>query len=262
MKEKEEVKIGVDMEEYSTSKKLIRFKLRTTSSSLVGTSRMTSSGEIYKILGSVDKKCNFNKYPYFLIEFEDGIREVVSVSSITLNNLKNPNTPSVYNIGFMGQGIYTSVNYPKEYKTWRGMLERCYSEAFQITHPNYIGCSVHERWHNFQNFCEDIQHLEGYREWKVNSVSRAYALDKDIKIEHNREYSKDACMFVTTRGNVQKARVTGKTYLATFVETGYTERFKNQSKFARDNGINQGNMHRSLGNKDTQTGGWTFEVVP
>ena len=46
------------------------------------------------------------------------------------------------------------------------MLQRCYDKKYQEIQPTYKGITVNSRWHNFQVFCEDIQYLEGYQDWK------------------------------------------------------------------------------------------------
>lgn len=74
----------------------------------------------------------------------------------------------------------------KSYSTWTHMLERCYSNRFQIIQPTYIGCSVCEEWLSFSNFKTwfDANYVEGFH------------LDKDILVEGNKTYSPEFCRFV------------------------------------------------------------------
>jgi hypothetical protein len=62
------------------------------------------------------------------IQFEDGTI-VKNIQYVHLKNgqIKNPNTPRIHGVGYMGQGIYTSwKEHLRIYKTWIGMLDRCY----------------------------------------------------------------------------------------------------------------------------------------
>lgn len=98
------------------------------------------------------------------------------------------------NIGHMGNGIYNSASYNgKLYDKWQAMLRRCYSQKFQQMNPTYIGCSVDERWHNYQNFCMDILEMVGELD---------YCLDKDILVKGNKIYNKETCALVPVELNL------------------------------------------------------------
>lgn len=64
------------------------------------------------------------------------------------------------------------------YKTWKNMLARCYSPAFQRNQPLYKGCSVDERWHRFSHF----------KSWMLEQDWEDKQLDKDRKFEGNQVY--------------------------------------------------------------------------
>lgn len=66
------------------------------------------------------------------------------------------------------------------------MLSRCYSTKFINKNPTYAGCTVAKEWHLFSKFRSWME----LHEWQGNS------LDKDLKIDGNKEYSPTACMFV------------------------------------------------------------------
>lgn len=262
----EDVKIGVEMEAYNTHGELIKFKLRKSESKYIGHIYRANSGEEFKVLGNLDKRYNSQTrgYPYFLIEFEDKTRLIIMKSKINYRNIKNPNAPSVCGVGFIGHGKFRSrknSKITKVYLTWRGILVRCYDPKYHEKYPTYIGCTVDPRWHNFQNFCEDIQHLEGYEEWKNNTKSRAWALDKDIKIEGNKVYSKDTCMFVTAIENNLKATLTGKTYEATNTETGEVIKFINQTEFAKKYNLDNKLINACIMKKQKIYRGWTFREI-
>ncbi len=110
-------------------------------------------------------------------------------NSVKLGTVKNPYHPSVYGIGYLGQGEYKTKkdNKPtKVYKTWAGMLERCYDVKFKEKYPTYKGCSVDEKWHNFQVFAK----------WFEENYTEKSHLDKDIMIKGNKIYSPETCCFV------------------------------------------------------------------
>ena len=110
-------------------------------------------------------------------------------------NVKNPMTPSVFGVGFIGIGRFKSVDengkITKCYKVWESMLQRCYDPKYQEKFPTYVGCSVCEEWHNFQVFAE--WYYENYYEFGSNELM---ALDKDILKKGNKIYSADNCVFV------------------------------------------------------------------
>jgi hypothetical protein len=106
----------------------------------------------------------------------------------------NPFFRSVFGVGFFG----TDTNSPKGYKThtrehmfWKGAMERCYSPASHKRSPTYIGCSVDDRWHNFQVFAEWCQEQIGFSE-------EGWQLDKDLLsgVTAGRVYSPEVCVFV------------------------------------------------------------------
>lgn len=63
----------------------------------------------------------------------------------------------------------------------------------------YIGCTVHEDWHNFQNFAEwaykkpQAWFMEGDKIWE---------LDKDSLVEGNKVYCADRCTFLPPELNI------------------------------------------------------------
>lgn len=106
--------------------------------------------------------------------------------------------PSVYGIGFMGEGRYkASINYKttRQYETWKSMMRRCYSSVSLKARPTYRDCTVCDEWHNFQNFAK----------WFDNNYIKGYELDKDIKVNGNKTYSPCTCMFVSPADNMRKA---------------------------------------------------------
>lgn len=106
-------------------------------------------------------------------------------SDIIKNNIKNPYHPTIFDIGFIGVGNYSSKD-KIVYSRWVGMLRRCYCEEHQKQNPTYKDVTVCTEWHNFQNFAE----------WFENNYIKDWHLDKDILVKGNKVYSSKTCCFV------------------------------------------------------------------
>ena len=122
----------------------------------------------------------------------------VRYSHFKSGRMCNPYHRSVCGVGYFGIGKYKSREGGKVtevYRVWSAMFARCYDERILSKHPNYKGCEVDERFHNFQDFGawfeENYYVVEGER----------MHLDKDILIKGNRLYSPDTCVFVPQRIN-------------------------------------------------------------
>lgn len=79
----------------------------------------------------------------------------------------------------------------KAYATWHSMLRRCNDKKYQEKKPTYIGCTVDERWYDFQAFAS--WYNSNYYEMPLLGRTE---LDKDILIKGNRIYSPERCVFV------------------------------------------------------------------
>lgn len=75
----------------------------------------------------------------------------------------------------------------KSYKTWSGILERCYADTDK--YPQYEGCTVHEEWHYYSDF---------KKKWFDKYYIDGYVLDKDMKVIGNKVYGPYTCVFVPT----------------------------------------------------------------
>lgn len=111
-----------------------------------------------------------------------------------------PYEPRVFNKGYIGEGKYDiygeNTRHNKCYNTWKGMLERCFDEKFQIKQPTYKGCKVCKEWLNFQNFAD--WYYKNY--YKINNEKMC--LDKDILVKGNKIYSPETCVFVPHNINI------------------------------------------------------------
>lgn len=121
---------------------------------------------------------------------------VVTLGNLNKGKVKNPYHRSVCGVGYMGVGPYTSRingNITTEYSVWSSMLSRCYNHTVHLKQPTYINCTVHEVWHNFQNFAK----------WYCNTgyYSLGYDLDKDLLYPGNKVYSPETCCMLPSEIN-------------------------------------------------------------
>ena len=110
-------------------------------------------------------------------------------------HIKCPYEPRIFGVGYIGDGIYSTLNNKKAYSTWRFMLQRCYDPKYIQKHPTYKGCRVYDKWHNFQVFSDWFQ--SNYYEIEGQLMN----LDKDILCKGNKIYSPSACVFTPQRIN-------------------------------------------------------------
>lgn len=136
------------------------------------------------------------------IQFEDGtILYKRFYQALLKKEIKNPNYPSLYEVGYSGVGQYNSKKHFVVYNRWRSVFQRCYDKKYQEKNPTYSRCTVDEEWHNFQNFAK----------WFYENYKEGWQMDKDILVKGNKIYSPKTCCFVPTEINVGVAstRVNG-----------------------------------------------------
>ncbi|MCP4252601.1 MAG: hypothetical protein GY775_04165 [Candidatus Scalindua sp.] len=140
---------------------------------------------------------------FFYVKFKDGTIVEANISSLKNGEVRNPNKPTGIKDCFIGQGIYCSKIKGKKtdnYKLWSAMTQRVYSESYHKKYPSYKNCTLSVDWHNYQKFSEDIRDIEDYELWVKDPHN--YHLDKDIKVKGNKHYSKENCLFVTSKENI------------------------------------------------------------
>ena len=207
-------------------------------------------GEVYPSNNCGDMEViEYVNYERVRVKFLDtGHEKYAYAHHIHSGTVKDPLKPSVYGVGYMGEGLYksrTKGGNTKAYYTWHNMFKRCYEPTYLERNHTYIGCSVVKEWHNFQVFSV----------WFDNNYKIGLDLDKDIKVPGNKVYGPDTCMFVTTAENIEVAHA--KTTIFRSPE-GERVEVHNTSAFARDNGLNQGNLSAVKNGKRNHHKGWTL----
>lgn len=153
------------------------------------------TGEInYNKYGSKMTIIEYNGTKDIVVKFDNGDYTIRKTYGEFKNgSISNPYDKTVYDVGFMGEGNYKSLNdgeVNKYYSTWRRMMQRCYDGKFKIKNPTYKDAQVCEEWHNFQNFSQWFE--KNYYEIDEQQMD----LDKDILIKGNKVYSPETCVFV------------------------------------------------------------------
>lgn len=224
-----------------------------------------NDGEAFTIIAKINEKLKNGAW-YYLCQFEDGNVVKATPNHIYDGQIKNPYTPSLWGIGYIGDGKWQScINYKrtKEYNLWIRMMGCCYNPKDK-SYSDYgaKGVRVDDRWHNFQQFCDDISDFENYENWK--NTEAEYALDKDIICDKKnispKIYSKDTCQFITFSENSTYAGYTHKTYIAHRIKDGYEEEFLYGAHFAKKYDIHQTGISACLVGRAKSHRGWRFRV--
>lgn len=157
----------------------------------LGEKAVNKCGEIMTIV-------KYNKAIDIWVEFEGGHRVHTQYSNFKSGYVKNPYNKSVYGIGYIGEGDYkVSSNeiLTPHYDVWSSMIQRCYNKNTQEKHASYIGCTVCDEWHNYQNFAK------WYDENFYSIPNCKMQIDKDILFKGNKIYSPTTCVFVPSQIN-------------------------------------------------------------
>lgn len=121
------------------------------------------------------------------ISFNDKNHTILSniaYGNIKRGSVRNPYTPTFFNVGYTGKGKNTTGG--RCGSIWIGLLERAYDPKHQANYIAYEGVTVCEEWHNFQNFAK----------WYEENYVEGWFIDKDILYKGNKEYSPHKCCFV------------------------------------------------------------------
>lgn len=160
---------------------------------IVGLVYTTNEGYDVSIIDYIDTHNVLIKF----IDYPD-LQLWSTMQNIQKGQIKNPYHKSVYGIGYYGVGCYTgrpnALNNiidckTEQYKKWHSMFVRCYSDNYHKKEPQYIGCSVAEEFHNYQNFAQ-------WYDRKKYECSYPLELDKDLLIRDNRIYSPHTCCLI------------------------------------------------------------------
>lgn len=153
-----------------------------------GTTKKELGSLKFRVIKAIDMKKHI-----FEVILEDGGITQVRTKEIVNGAIKSPLLKSVYEVGYIGIGPYTtSTNNIKNktYDIWCKIIKRCYYKL-DVNYKSYglKGVTVDEKWHCFQNFAE----------WFEKNKKDDHELDKDIK--GGAIYSEENCIFVHKKIN-------------------------------------------------------------
>lgn len=158
-----------------------------------------SKGRVFKGKFGVCKVLKYNNARDVLVEFEDGFIRKCASSSLVKGDVKNPNFPTIFGVGYLGSGKFSEVKDVSKtyaYKIWRHMLERCFSKGHEKA---YSDCTVCNEWLCFNNFATWCHNQHGFN--TLDEDGNRLHLDKDFKKKGNRVYSPETCIFIPKKIN-------------------------------------------------------------
>lgn len=184
------------------------------------------------------------RVPRYKIKFQKtGYETEACLSSIKKGTVRDFFEKTIYGVACKGHTTCSSKFQKIAFSRWEALISRCYNEK-DSNYRSYggKGVKVDERWLCFENFIEDIQLLEGYD--KESYISGAVQLDKDCKFDKNATYSKDTCIFIDKKINMQTQPSKAKKMYATNGNDCYE--FENIALFAREFNLKDRQIQRAL----------------
>lgn len=128
------------------------------------------------------------------VEFEDGYTRKCSSNSLRIGSVKNPNFPTIFGVGYLGEGKFSDAKGFSEsytYKLWRHVLGRVFRKEYEA---HYSDCDIDELWLCYNNFAEWCHNQKGFSSF--DDKGERFQLDKDFKLKGNRLYSPETCIFL------------------------------------------------------------------
>ena len=153
----------------------------------------------YNSNGSRMEIIKYINYQNVLVEFKNSYTKRTSYNYFKEGCVRNLYDKTVWGEGYAGEGPYKmSVNkkHTREYRTWKNILQRVYSDRYQEKYPTYKKASITKDWLNFQNYAE--WHSNNYYEVGNEKMH----IDKDILHKGNKTYSPHNCIFVPEKINL------------------------------------------------------------
>ena len=162
-------------------------------------------GKVCKSKSSGDFKIvKYNNNRNVEVQFlKTGFETSVHLVQVKNGNVKDPYVPSVYGVGVLGAKYPSRVNgvLTKEYRLWKHMLERCYSDAFKKRCPTYDDCEVSNKFKSYEYFYEWCHKQIGF------GVD-GFELDKDLLVKGNKVYNESTCVFIPSEINLVLVKCT------------------------------------------------------
>ena len=156
-------------------------------------------GKVFKSKSSGDfKVLKYNDAKDVEIQFiNTGFETVARLDHIKSGEIKDPYSPSVFDVGIVGTNYPATVNgrITKDYNRWHSMLDRCYSDTFKKKYLTYEGCEASENFKSYEYFYEWCNKQIGFG-------NEYWQLDKDLLVKGNKVYSENTCVFIPKEINL------------------------------------------------------------
>lgn len=148
--------------------------------------------------GCLMKIIEYHAAENVIVQFDNDPAQTIKTSyeHFKQGKTRNPFTQTISGIGVKGSGH--DMYKEKEYITWHGIIDRCYSANRRKNYAYYDDCTVCEEFLYYPNFYNWITQQENYEAWRSNPH---FHVDKDILYKGNREYAPDKCCLVPNEIN-------------------------------------------------------------
>lgn len=182
-----------------------------------------------------------------LIFLDTRFKTYAQAGDIRRSRVKDFLKPILFGVGFFGDGKFSAREDGRltvRYNTWADMIQRCYDEKYHVKKPTYKNCTVCKEWHNYQLFSE----------WFEDNHIQGYQLDKDIKVDGNKIYSPETCMFVTGSDNAIKAFAKNYKFIS---PEGQVIKIYNLAGYCRDKDLHSSGLGKVHSGAWLSYKGWT-----
>lgn len=151
---------------------------------------------------------------------------------------------------------HSNLFYRKLYRVWWHMKGRCLNpsdRSYRLYGGN--GVTICEKWLELDGFLHDVDKIDGWD--KDMFMTSNLQLDKDLKVEGNKVYSPEFCLWVSPDTNVGLRPNLMRPTIALTPE-GKRIRYFNTAKLCRDHGLNKNAIRECLLYRLKNHHGWQF----
>ena len=167
---------------------------------IVGKKFINKAGSLFVVTKFVNSDSK-NRYYEVLFPYT-GYKGIFTKTQIIHSSIKDRYLPTVAGVGFLGNAKCSRKD--RTYSVWHNMIQRCYNpKSTEYIRYGALGVKVCLRWHNYENFKNDIVYIPGYNEELFQQGLIQLDKDKlqlDTPIQY-RIYSPHTCEFITPKEN-------------------------------------------------------------
>ena len=152
-----------------------------------------------------------------------------------------------------------------KFETLHARLSSVYNKMVdRVTNPKHKqykdyggqGVTIDTSWNSTASFINDVDKIPGWDTEKF--LNHNLELDKDLRFKGNKLYSKDTCMWVTHKQNMQYQPLKQVPFYAYNEYTGEIKEGVNQMKFASEHGISSSTISSAVNGRKHRSGDWWF----